>query len=278
MATQKTTAVAVSRPTDDQITALMVKAGLLAAPNGSDISRIKVDGLQFHVGDELYISNPKTKEPAFRARLMDMPREYQAAWLDEPLAMALNRPHAANSFCKSYFDDPDQARKHAEDGTSCESCPIGPFISREALPSWAGGKKCSWRADFHLQILDDNGEISDPTVHTLTVSTTGVIQFKGTAREPVKGSVTDLNSMQRLARLAMEQNPDDPNKGLMDGLTALRLGGVIVDIRAIPAKSPDGARTWTVVDFDPVAIVPLDELEVPALEAGDQLLTDDLPF
>ena len=244
-----------------------------------EFNRIKIDGMVFHAGDQMFVSNPKTKTPAFRARLLDVPAEYQAAWIDDQLGRFLGRENASNSFCKSYFDEPNQARKYAEDGTACESCPINPFTKRENLPVLPDGtaaRKCSWRAELRVQILDDDGTISDPTEWLLTLPTTGIIEFKGTAKDPEKGHLGDLNFLQKLMRLGTTKWDGDPNASAFRALSAMRTGGVLVEVRAVPTKSQDGSRSYNVVQLTPYDIIEVDD--APALPAGDVPDTDELPF
>jgi len=269
------TGLAVPQPSNDDITRKLQELGLIQKST-SDINRIKVDGLTFTVGDEMYVSNPKTKAPAFRARLMGAPIEYQARWLDSSLANAIGRAQDADTFCKSYFEEANQARNFSESGAPCRTCQVSPFCKKEALPAQAEGQRCSWRADIQLQVLDNTGAISDPTVWTLTLPTTGVIEFKGTNRDPEKGHVSEYNFMQKLARFGMDCNPDNPNRGLMEAVTGMSVGAVIVDVRAVQTQSQDGSRRYNVIVFDPVDIIKLDE--TPALGDGADDNGDNLPF
>lgn len=274
--TPATTAMAVPIMTNDDITKKLQELGLIQTGQ-SDINRIKVDGATFTVGDEMYVSNPKTKAAAFRARLLGTPVEYQARWLDASLATAIGRPEDSDMFCKSYFDNPAQHREFSENGSNCRSCQLSPFVKKETLPVQADNQKCSWRAEVQLQILDADGAITDPTVYTLTLPTTGIIEFKGTNREPEKGHVSALNFMQKLARFGQASNPENPTQGLMEAVTGLSLGAVIVDVRSVPASSTDGSRRYNCIVLEPVDVIKLDA--TPALTDGaiasDE---DDLPF
>jgi hypothetical protein len=275
---QATKALAKQELSQADLTALLRASGLVEE-NRDAINRVKMDGFAFHFGeDDIRISNPKGPKPAFRARLLDVPVEYQAAWIDEKLAEAIGRPNAAKSFCKSFFADERQARHYAEDGTDCRTCPIGPFVKKQDLPPEAEGKRCAWKGDVMFQLLDDNGEISDPTVWTLTMSTTGIIEFKGTGKDPVAGSVSELNFMQKLLRLGQGIG-DDPMLGINKVLTALPLGGIIADCYSLSAESDDKKMRWNVPSWEPVGVIDVDT--TPALEAGAPAATgnpDDLPF
>lgn len=265
--------------TNEDFTAALKTAGFIESGGGGEFHRIKVDGTTFYAGDEMYISNPKTGAPAFLAQIVDSPIEYQANWFNEDgvLARALNRPEIAGKMCKSHFEDPAQAREYAEDGTPCRSCPINPFIKKDLLPVEAKGFKCSWRGDLQLRILSDEGTLVDETIWTISLPTTGMIEFKGTSRDAEKGHVGELNFMQKLVRLGASLTPEQPSEGLMKALTALRLGGVIAEVRSVPVQSPTGNR-YNVVQLTPIQILDVTDAN-PALAAGtDTTETDDLPF
>lgn len=271
------TALTTNVLSQDAINEALQKAGLAEPEATGGVNRVTMNGFMFTFDDgNVATSNPKTGTPAFRARLLDAPTEYQAAWLTEPLAAAIGRPQDAKRFCKSHFDTPNEARKRSESGADCTACPIGPFIPRDQIPVEADGRKCQWKADVHFQLVDDDGAISDPTVHTLTISTTSVIEFKGTAKSPVKGSASELNTIQKLARLGAAKDPENPTAGMSAALLALRLGGVICDVSALSMSSDDKSRSWTVASFNPVDVLDIEETPaMPAIEAGEDT---SLPF
>jgi hypothetical protein len=275
-----TTAVVPSTLSEADITAALRKHGLLEpeAP-ATGINRVTMNGLMFTFDDgTVATSNPKTGAPAFLARLLDTPVEYQAAWLTEPLARAIGRPEDANRFCKSHFDVESEARKYSESGADCNKCPIGPFVPKDSIPLEADGRKCQWKADLSFQVVTPEFTIDDPKVHTLTLSTTSIIEFKGVAKNPVAGSASDFNFMQKLARFGMASDPENPTRGLANALTALRLGGVIVEVRAIPTWNADRSRSWSVASFTPVRIIDVAAADSPALPEVTGVSADDLPF
>lgn len=273
---QGSTALAPSALNQDDFTALLQQSGLVETST-SEFHRIKIQGSTFYADDDILgVSNPKTGTPAFRAQLAGVPEEYQAMWFDQDgvLAAAIGRPHLAGTMCKSYFNEPSQAREYNQKGDSCRSCPVGVFVKPSDLPEEANGMKCKWKGDFSLRLVDEDGTISDPTLYTLSLPTTGMIEFKGTSREPVKGSHSELNFMNKLVRFGAAQNPENEKAGAAAALTALSLGGVIVDVHADPVQASNGNRYY-VTRFEPVAIV--DVTENPALPSG----TDDadaVPF
>lgn len=261
----------------DDITEKLRALGALEE-GGQKWNRVEWKDQIFTLGDETYISNPKTGTPAMRIRILSSPAEYQAFFFakDGVDAQAAGRDASiVGKFCRSYFDEPSQKREYAEDGTSCRTCPINPFVKNSPL---ASGRKCSWRGDLQFQVVDDDGTISDETVWTMTLPTTAMIEFKGTKKDPEKGSVSELNFQQRLARLALENVDDkDVDAALYKAWTGLNIGNVIADVYAIPTSNADGGNRYSVISLRPVAI--LDDLPTPAIagsSASDNV--DDLPF
>lgn len=261
--------------TNDEITAALRGAGMIE--NRQEFPRIRLDGLTFHAGEEMYISNPKTNTPAFLAQIVTPPAEYQSRWFEDDgvLARAVGRPEIAGHMCKSHFDVDGQRREYAEDGTSCRKCPVNPFVRRDNLPPEAREQRCSWRGDVELRILDEDGQMIDETVWTMSLPTTGMIEWKGTSKEPEKGSATELNFMQRLARLGAESNPDNPTQGIFNAMTALSLGHVVAEVRSIPQQAQNGNR-YSVISFTPVVILPVEEQ--PALETSTDTEASPVPF
>lgn len=280
-------------PTDDIFTAALRDAGFLsAAGGGTDFNRIKVSGQNFVYGtdekgnDNIIASyNPVTKEPAMYVRIAGPITEYQKAWFDKDgdLARAVGRPEMAGKMCKSHFEDPKEARKFAMDGTSCDTCPIHPFVPKDQLPPEAKGKKCAWNADVEFYILDKqpDGTLAqtDNTLYTMSLSTTGVIEFKGSSSKktsPLAGSVSDENFMVKLAKLGIQKWGE---KGILQAMSHYNLGGVIAELRSLPASSGDGAFKYNVTSFTPIEI--LEQEEQPALPGpalGEDDDSDDVPF
>lgn len=268
------TPVAVS---NDDITEKLRALGALEE-GGQTFNRVEWKDQIFTLGDETYISNPKTGTPAMRIRILSAPTEYQAYFFEKDgvAAQIAGRDGSIiGKFCKSHFDEPSQKREYAEDGTSCRTCPINPFVKNSPLPN---GRKCSWRGDLQFQVLDADGTISDETVWTMTLPTTAMIEFKGTKKDPIGGSVSELNFQQRLARLALEGVEDkDVDAALYKAWTGLGVGNVIADVFAIPTSSQDGGNRYSVISLRPVQI--LDDIPTPAIAGGDASGNlDDLPF
>lgn len=279
------------------------QAGFINAHSGvSDVNRLKITGQNVYNGDDLIASyNPKTKEPALIVQLMDRPEEYQALWWDKrenshkhdsngELAQIVGRdgsqpgiPSIEGRFCKSHFEKEDEARRFAEDGTSCDTCPVHPFVPKDQLPPEAKGKKCSWKADVKFRILEKNAEglleAVDDTIWTVSLSTTGVIEFIGSSgrkNDPLAGSVSEKNTMAQIAMLGYQKWGQE---GILKARTMLSLGGVICELHILPAKSQDGSIHWSVPSFRPIEI--LEQNEAPALPdtSGDGTVEDEsVPF
>jgi len=236
------TALTTGPASDADITAALRAAGALEE-NTSSFNRAKLDGSTIMLGDEPFIGTKN--KPALTVRIAAPPTEYQAFWFDEEAAARANR-EGMSGFCKSFFDIPEQARKYSTDGHSCDACPFHPFNRDEP-------KRCQWKGDIAFQHLLDPGTDKaqlDDTLWTLSLSTTSMIEWKGTGREPVKGAVGDANFMHQLGRYALNNSLTVP-----DAMVALAHGRVIADIRVLRAASPDGARTWSVISFSPVSIL-----------------------
>lgn len=282
-------------------------AGFISpAMGGKDINRLKIAGQNIYSGDELIAtSTPATKgkkaEPALIVQLIDAPRQYQSLWFDKKenahndgsnglLAAAVGRdgtqhgiPSIEGRFCKSHFDVEAEARRFAEDGTSCDTCPVHPFVPKDQLPPEANGKKCSWRADVEFRILEKNEEglleALDDTIWTVSLSTTGVIEFVGSSgrkNDPMAGSVSEKNTMAQIAQLGFNKWGKE---GILKARTMLSLGGVICELYIIPTKSKDGSIHWTVPSFVPIEILEQEEQQALPDTSGDGTVeSDDVPF
>lgn len=267
-------ALATAPPSSADVTDILRKMGILEAPR-SDFHRVKVDGTIFYFGDEPFVTNPKSGAPAFTARIIDSPEEYQALFMDAEHANYVGRPHMAGKFCKSHFDIPSQNRDFAEDGTSCRQCPLMPFKKAADIP--AGLKKCQWKGDLQLQLVDAaTGKLADETIWTLTLPTTAMIEWKGTAKEGMKGSISDQNTMHKLALLGATSNPEDPQTGIRDAVNALALGAIIAEFRALRAES--NGHNYTVISVTPIAILDITDAHQDLALPADTGTDEDVPF
>ncbi len=272
------------------ITATLRALGMIEEGQISTFNRAKLNGATFELGDEMFPSNQKTKAPAFYARILDYIK-WQGIFLDGDDADILQRPDAANKYCKSHLDKstyPSEGGKYAMDGTECGRCPIMPYTKKDNSPL-ENRRKCQFRADLLFQLCTEKGEILDQTIWTLTLSPTSLIEYEGMRNEPSKGYIGELNFMHKLAGFGIQsfaKNPEDPAQhaaAITDAATALRVGQVIAAVRAVSVSSADKARNFEVVVLDPVAFVAgLEKPDLPAPDTGPKNVTpdaeDDLPF
>lgn len=275
------TAVAPATLNNQDITALLRNSGMIEGTEGGG-QYIKVEGTTFYVGDDMFVSNPKTGAPAFRAQIVAPVKQLQSRWFDYADAEAAGRPEIADSMCRSWYDEPSQNRKFSEDGTDCNKCPVNPFVKKMNLPDWADGKKCQWKGELDIRVIDPTtGTVRSDDIFTLRLSTTGMIEWQGVKDNPENGHVGQYNFMHLLARLAQEQaseRGEDPKQAILKALTSLRLGGVVADIRSVPKQSADKARNYYVTQLTPVEIH--DANESPALPSSDTgtVEDEDVPF
>lgn len=238
----------------DQLTALLQSTGWAEKSSGEAPLRMKLDGNMLTTPDGgMYMYNPaKPAVPALTVRIVKPPEEYWAIWIDAEAAASINAPELRDTFSKKYVHS-DPTRR--------------VWDSDEAFDSLkAAGNKASWKGDILLQIIPDDGMLKgNEPVYTLTLSTTSLIDFKGTSRDPVAGSVSEKNFIRKLSEYAVSQEGvTDHEKAVLDALTSLTLGGVAAEVRILRAENKELGRTWPVIVFDPIHIEPMQD--------GDMLL------
>lgn len=247
----------------EDITAILAKAGAVDEEQ-EEFFRIKTDGTNFVSDDDIWMTNPKTDEPAFTARLLGPPVQYQSKWFDADAAYEAERPEMANKFCKSYYDNPQENRERGTNGASCRDCIFKPFGD--------GSFKCSWKGDIQFQIVPDDGVmVGDEIVWTMTLSTTGMMEWRGTRKNRTGGTATEKNFMHRLAELSLQKSVEwglEPDAAVIAGLTSLAGGGVAAEFRAIRVTNEQRGNTWTVPSLNPVHIELLGSNE-PQIESGE---------
>lgn len=278
--------------TEDEFTAALRESGFLpTSAGGAEFNRLTVKGTNIVDSEDNIVAayNQKTKEAALIVQLKGEPTQYQALWFDKQgqLAAVADRPDMnGGGFCKSHFEVPSEARRYSDKGTSCDECLLHPFIPAKDLPILPDGtraKKCSWKADVEFRILEkqDDGSlvVVDPTVFTMSLSTTSIMEFVGSSSKKnngMAGTVSPENTMVRIAKLGLQKWGKE---GIQKAKSYLALGGVIAELHILPAKSEDGSKNWNVTSFNPIEILEVDEQ--PALttaEATDDISTDALPF
>lgn len=254
----------------DELTSFLQQSGWAEKASGESIPRLKLDGTTITTPDgEMFVYNPaRPKIPAMTVRIVQPPEEYWAVWIDDSVAAGIGMPELAGSFSKKFIK-PDPSRKVWPSDEAFDTIRNTPNLFNKE------GKqvKPSWKADMLVQIIPESGSLKgDEPIYVLTLSTTSVIEFKGTSKGPDTGSVSDTNFIQKLCNMAMEQAlkaNSDPKKAVIDALTSLTLGGVAAEVRMLRAENKDLGRSWTVVSFDPVHIEPMQEGDF-LLDAGDE--------
>ena len=273
---------ALATPGDNKnlITEALRDLGLASAQGDQQWGRAKINGTTLDLDGNVFTGS--SEELTLYGRLIDIPLEYQGMWIEAGDASILERPDAAEGFCKSYYHEASQGGNTAEDGTSCKTCPVRPRIKREDSPL-DGGKKCSWRADVLFKWTDKLGQEQDGRDWTLSLATTSVIQMKGTSSDPTHGYVTDENYMHTLAKFGIGIFKDDDPKLAIAKIGAMLKSGRVINSFKVVQKT-GGARNFPVIVMEPVNVI-LDENEAEApKKLASEAVADpaedlsDLPF
>lgn len=246
-------AVTVGTVTQDDLTEMLRDAGLIDQASEKR-NRLKLDGSTIWADDESYVYNIKKGDAAFSIQIIAPPEEYQSKFFDADTAALANRPEIEGRFCKSFYGVEGQDRRFSETGASCDACAWSPWVKQ--TPD--GGSKCGWRGDLLVKILPDEGDMTgDEQEWTLTLPMTSMIEYRGTRREPAKGSVSDLNFMFKLTMLAKSMASEwgvDERTAVVIGLTAYQAGGVVAEVRLPRGQNAKGDRSWTVISLTPTYI------------------------
>lgn len=257
--------------TPEEITAILAGHGAVDESDPGYI-RMKTSGTNFVTDDNMWMTNPMTGEPAFVARLLSAPVQYQSFWFDAAAAEKAGRPDMEKRFCKSHYDNPNENREYGTNGAPCRPCPFNPFGNERP--------KCSWKGDLAFQIIPEDGQLTgDEPIHSITLSITGMIEYKGTKKDNVAGSVTEQNFMHRLATLSVANAADwgvSQEAAVLIGLNALAEGMVAAEFRSITAKNEEKGMEWQVVSLNPVHIQRPDT-GVEQIEAGEPDPEEPLP-
>lgn len=246
--------------TQDELNKLLQGAGYASAP-GERQHRLNLKGQVFTASDtnEMYVYNPKQPTvPAFTVRIVKPLEEYWAIWIDDNIARQFGRADLANTFSKNYITpNPDRRLWPSDEAYDELKTHIGEYNDQYGNPM-----KAAWKADLLVQIVPEDGNlVGDETQYALTLSTTGVIEFRGTSKEVEKGAVSDLNFMQKLLRFGMEKAPEgtEKNRAVLDALSSYAMGGVVAEVRVAQMSNKEKNQTWTVPVFDPIHIEPMQQ-------------------
>ena len=242
--------VAPATLTPEEISAVLAGAGAIDEQGEEYYTRMKAQGTNLVTDTDVWMSNPKTGEPAFTARLLSAPTQYQAFFFDAAAAEKAGRPDMVKRFCRSHYDNPAEAREYGTNGAPCRPCPFNPFGSERP--------KCSWRGDVNFQIIPEDGVlVGDEPIYTISLSITGMIEWKGTKRAPNECSVSDQNFMYKLAALSLQSAEEwavPQEQAIIIGLSALNEGLVAAEFRSIIAHNDEKSMEWSVVSLTPVHI------------------------
>jgi hypothetical protein len=249
-----TTAMTVAKKlSPEELTNLLQSSGWAEKSSGEAPVRMKLDGNMLTTPNgDMYVYNPaKPAIPACVVRIVAPPEEYWGIWVDGQAARSVGIPEIENTFSKKY---------------------IVPNANRRLWPSdeafdalKAAGNKASWKGDILVQVIPEDGALKgDEPIYTLTLSTTSLIEFKGTSKTPAAGSVSEYNFITKLSMLAQEEETTNPTAAVMNALTSLTLGGVAAEVRILRAENKELGRSWSVVSFDPI--------HIETMQEGDALL------
>lgn len=266
----KAVTVAEQELSSSELTAYLQASGWAEKSTSEKAHRIKLDNGRLVTDDgEMFVYNPsKPHIPAMTARIVKPLEEYYAIYLNDTNAALMNRPELGNTFSKKYLVHDDNRRIWDSD------------LAFEEIKSFPGlvdnfGKplKPQWKGDLLIQILPESGKLTgDETIYTLTLSATSVAEFKGSYRAPEKGSVSDFNFIQKLCQYAMDASTDRSKvalqKAVTAALTSYTMGGVVAEVRILPAENKDMGTSWSVISFDPIHVEPFFEDDL--LESGTE--------
>lgn len=267
------TAVVPASLSHEDLMALLGQAGAVAHSQ-SEYHRMTLKAGILETDDgEMF--PPRKDGPTLTVRIVTPPVYYNAFFLGEREddgafdASRVGRADLNGRFTRKYDDPTAQA---------ADTNPANEVYDQVATLS---GKKGTFKADIQLQIVPASGELTgDETVYTLSLSTTSVFEWRGSSKEPDKGSVSDTNFIVRLAQLAIadaveaKATEDEQKVAVLNAMTSLRLGGVVADVYLLRAEN-DKKTVWTVISFDPIHIESIETLGTDKqLTAGD----DDPPF
>lgn len=270
--TTPTSAVVVPSLNNDDLLALLGQSGNLPQQS-TQFHRLSLQGGLLTASDG-EVFPPKKDGPAVIVRIVKPPVYYNAFFLsDKPDngsidAATIGRPDLNGSFVRRYDDQAEQA---------LDTNPANAVYDQLVELT---GNRGQFKADMQVQIVPPSGQLTgEEPIYTLTLSTTSVFEWRGSSKDPIRGSVSDENFIIKLSKMAAEEakangaDEDAQRKAVLDAMTSLRLGGVAAGI--YPVQANNNGRVWTVLRFDPVYIDSI--TEAPALPSGNDA-GNDVPF
>jgi hypothetical protein len=281
--------VAAQPLSNEDLMALLQQSGMVSS-GGTEYHRITIlNGML--VSDpgtdkeEKYPPTDRGRGPAMRVRIVSAPVYYNQFFLSEDEsrggfdARKIGRGDLNGRSCRKYDDAAEQANDQYAHLDAYEQ--VSSYLTNERGSQYP--IRGQFRADLQVQIMPDDGQFKgDETIYTLSLSTTGALDFRGTTKNPSGGVVQDKNFIVQLGEFAIAEaaaNDKDPRLVVVQALEALRLGNVVADIYLMQSSNPENGNVWTVPAFKPV-FVDFDG-EAPALTTGgavNDTTTDEIPF
>jgi hypothetical protein len=240
-----------------------------SAPTTQSIPRLRFAAgtiIASDTGEEFTYSAKHPDEPAMTVRIVKPPEEYYGIFINERIASAFGRPDLANTFSKKWVrNDPDRQVWDSDKAYDA-------LLEANLYDDYGNPLKGKWTADMYVQIVPENGEMTgNETPYVLTLSSTSVVEFKGSFTEKTKGYVSELNFIRKLAAFAVakaKETKANPAATVSAALESLGAGGVIAEVRILKAENKSAGQTWSLLSFDPIHVEPV-ATAGPALEAGE---------
>lgn len=294
---KQTTAVAVATPTvltPEELTQLLLANGSLAQPT-SDFRRMRLDNGSLITlapsGDTESVFPPRSTragvpEPSLTVQIVDPPRPYMAHFLGPEVN---ERGEPTRAFDPTKIGRPDLMRSFTRrwDNADDQAADRNPANEVYDQVTALVGNRGSWKGDMKLRIAPEDGIFTgEEPVFTLSLSASSMLDWRGTSRDPMAGTVQELNFLVQLAQFAAAQaaeqgaDADGQRLAALNAQQALRLGGVVADIYLLRDKNDKGI-SWTVIAFKPVHVELPDAnaaLPEPTPEPVDPASDEDLPF
>jgi hypothetical protein len=296
-----TTAVATATPTiltPEELTKLLLDNGNLAQPT-SDFRRMRLDNgklVTLTANGEIEETFPPRyarggkPEPALTVQIVQPPKYYMAHFLGAEVddrgnptrafdPTRIGRPDLMKSFSRKWDNADDQQNDH------------NPANEVYDQVTGASGSRGQWKGDMKVRIAPEDGLFKgDEPVFTLSLSASSCLDFRGTSRNPMAGTVQEHNFLVQLAQFAAAHAAEEggdaaaQSQAALNAQIALTLGGVVADVYLLTDRNEEKGISWTVISFKPVHVeFPDPTAALPATtetpEADDAVIdSDNLPF
>lgn len=284
--TSRATAVVPTTISADDITALLQQSGALPAFN-SEYHRLTLEAGRLVADkgtDKEEKWYPRKGAPTITLRIVSPPAYYSGIFLSDNgrdgafNAANIGRPDLNGRFSRKW-DDPQMQQNDNNPANE-----VFDIVKAELAKI---GRYPQFKADMEVQIVPESGEMTGNEItYQLTLSTTSIIEWRGSRDDKSGGYVSEQNFIVKLANYAIEQLPEgsDENtqrRAILDAMAALNIGNVIADVYILDAENKDKTNSWSVLAFTPIYIADM-SANAPALGAGevDDLTanSDDVPL